>query len=61
MIVCTLATDCIPLYANVKANNYAGIYVSSLYSNLLVKAMEGSVGPDLVRQPDRLPRRGWTT
>jgi ABC-type branched-subunit amino acid transport system substrate-binding protein len=42
VIVCALATDCIPLYANVKANNYAGIYVSSLYSNLLVKAMEGS-------------------
>ena len=42
VIVCALATDCIPLYANVKANNYTGIYVSSLYSNLLVKAMEGS-------------------
>jgi ABC-type branched-subunit amino acid transport system substrate-binding protein len=42
VIVCALATDCIPLYANIKGNNYPGIYVSSLYSNLLVKAMEGS-------------------
>jgi ABC-type branched-subunit amino acid transport system substrate-binding protein len=43
VIVCALATDCIPLYANIQANHYPGIYVSSLYSNLLVKAMQGSL------------------
>ena len=43
MIVCALATDCIPLYANIQATNYPGIYVSSLYSNLLVTAMKGSL------------------
>jgi ABC-type branched-subunit amino acid transport system substrate-binding protein len=43
VIVCALATDCIPLYANIRANRYAGIYVSSLYSNLLVKSMQGSL------------------
>ena len=31
VIGCLLATDCIPLYAQIQANNYPGIYMSSLY------------------------------
>jgi ABC-type branched-subunit amino acid transport system substrate-binding protein len=42
VIACLLATDCIPLYAQIQANNYTGIYMSSLYSNLLVAPMKGS-------------------
>ena len=42
VIACLLATDCIPLYAQIQANNYPGIYMSSLYSNLLVGAFKGS-------------------
>ena len=41
-IVCLLATDCIAMYNLIKANNYTGTYISSLYSNILVKAMDGS-------------------
>jgi ABC-type branched-subunit amino acid transport system substrate-binding protein len=42
VIACLLATDCIPLYAQMQANNYPGIYMSSLYTNLLVGSMKGS-------------------
>ena len=42
VIACLLATDCIPLYAQIQANNFSGIYMSSLYSNLLVAPMKGS-------------------
>jgi len=42
VIACLLATDCIPLYAQIQANGYTGIYMSSLYSNLLVSPMKGS-------------------
>jgi ABC-type branched-subunit amino acid transport system substrate-binding protein len=41
-INCIAATDCIPLYGLVHASGYSGLYISGLYSNLLVKAMEGS-------------------
>ena len=41
-IVCLLATDCIATYTMLKANGYAGTYVSSLYSSFLTKAMDGS-------------------
>jgi branched-chain amino acid transport system substrate-binding protein len=42
VIACLLATDCIPLYNLIKANGYKGIFMSSLYSNLLAGAMNGS-------------------
>jgi branched-chain amino acid transport system substrate-binding protein len=41
-ILCLLATDCIPMFDLIKANGYTGTYISSLYSNILVKAMNGS-------------------
>jgi len=41
-ILCLLATDCIQMYNLIKANGYTGTFVSSLYSNILVKAMDGS-------------------
>ncbi|MFN8028246.1 MAG: ABC transporter substrate-binding protein [Acidimicrobiia bacterium] len=42
VIGCLLATDCIPLYAQMQANNYPGIFMSSLYTNLLVGTFKGS-------------------
>ena len=41
-ILCLLATDCIAMYNLIKANGYTGTYISSLYSNILVKALAGS-------------------
>ena len=41
-IVCLLATDCIQMYGLIKAHGYTGTYISSLYSNILVKAMDAS-------------------
>jgi ABC-type branched-subunit amino acid transport system substrate-binding protein len=41
-ILCLLATDCIQMYGLIKANGYAGTFISSLYSDILVKAMDGS-------------------
>jgi ABC-type branched-subunit amino acid transport system substrate-binding protein len=42
VIACLLATDCIPMYGLIKASGYKGIFMSSLYSNVLVGAMNGS-------------------
>jgi len=41
-ILCLLATDCIQMYGLIKANGYTGTFISSLYSDILVKAMDGS-------------------
>jgi ABC-type branched-subunit amino acid transport system substrate-binding protein len=41
-ILCLLATDCIPMYSLIHANGYTGTYISSLYSDLLTKTMDGS-------------------
>jgi ABC-type branched-subunit amino acid transport system substrate-binding protein len=41
-IVCLLAVDCIQMYGLIKANGYTGTFISSLYSNILVKAMDAS-------------------
>jgi ABC-type branched-subunit amino acid transport system substrate-binding protein len=41
-ILCLLATDCIAMYNLIHANGYTGTYISSLYSNILVKALSGS-------------------
>jgi branched-chain amino acid transport system substrate-binding protein len=43
VLVCLLSADCIPIYAQVKANNYEGIFQHNLYSDLLVGAMEGTI------------------
>jgi len=42
VINCALATDCIPMYGMIKAAGYKGLFLSGLYSNLLVSPMEGS-------------------
>jgi hypothetical protein len=42
-IVCLLSTDCINVFGLLKANGYKGVYQSPLYSDLLLKPMEGSV------------------
>lgn len=41
-IVCLLAIDCIGIYKLLQASNYAGTFVSSLYTDILVKPLEGS-------------------
>jgi ABC-type branched-subunit amino acid transport system substrate-binding protein len=41
-VACLLATDCIQMFSLMKANGYTGTYISSLYSNILLKAMDGS-------------------
>ena len=41
-ILCLLAVDCIQMYSLIKANGYTGTYISSLYSNILVKALDAS-------------------
>lgn len=41
-ILCLLATDCIKMYDLIHASGYTGTYISSLYSDILVKAMDGS-------------------
>lgn len=42
-MVCLLAVDCIAMYTGLKANGYEGVFQSPLYSDLLTRAMEGSV------------------
>jgi ABC-type branched-subunit amino acid transport system substrate-binding protein len=41
-VVCALAVECIPTWGLLKANGYQGTFISGLYSNLIVKQMEGS-------------------
>jgi ABC-type branched-subunit amino acid transport system substrate-binding protein len=41
-MLCLLGTDCIPIFNLVKAQGYKGTYISSLYSDALVKALDGS-------------------
>jgi branched-chain amino acid transport system substrate-binding protein len=41
-ILCLLATDCIGMFTQIKASGYEGIFISSLYSDILVKALGGS-------------------
>lgn len=40
---CLLGTQCINLYALMQANNYQGVFLTSLYTDLLLKPLEGSV------------------
>jgi len=41
-ILCLLATQCINVYTGLAAAGYQGTFISSLYSDILVKAMNGS-------------------
>jgi ABC-type branched-subunit amino acid transport system substrate-binding protein len=43
VIVCLLTTDCIPMYAQLQANKYPGLFLSALYSDLVLAPMKGSV------------------
>jgi ABC-type branched-subunit amino acid transport system substrate-binding protein len=52
-IYCFLSTDCIPVYQQIKANNYPGTYISSLYSELLTKTMSGSYAGIFFYPPDQ--------
>jgi branched-chain amino acid transport system substrate-binding protein len=42
VLVCLLSADCIPIYAQVQASNYDGIFHHTLYSDLLVGLMKGT-------------------
>ena len=42
-VVCLLSTDCISMWSLMKAQGYKGTYQSPLYSDLLLKPMQGSV------------------
>jgi ABC-type branched-subunit amino acid transport system substrate-binding protein len=42
-VVCLLSTDCISMWSLMKAQGYKGTFQSPLYSDLLLKPMQGSV------------------
>jgi ABC-type branched-subunit amino acid transport system substrate-binding protein len=42
VIVCLLTTDCIPIYGLLQANKYPGVFLSALYSDLVLGPMKGS-------------------
>jgi ABC-type branched-subunit amino acid transport system substrate-binding protein len=42
VMVCLLSADCIPIFAQLQANNYQGIFHHTLYSDLLVGLMKGT-------------------
>jgi branched-chain amino acid transport system substrate-binding protein len=42
-MICLLQVDCIPVWGQLKAAGYKGVYGHSLYSDALTKAMEGTV------------------
>jgi ABC-type branched-subunit amino acid transport system substrate-binding protein len=41
-ILCILSTDCLGLYDKISASGYQGTFMSPLYSDILVKALNGS-------------------
>ncbi|MCU1459827.1 MAG: transporter substrate-binding protein [Actinomycetia bacterium] len=43
VIVCLLTTDCIPIYGLLTSSKYGGVFVSSLYADQLLTALDGSV------------------
>ncbi|WP_214104212.1 ABC transporter substrate-binding protein [Acrocarpospora catenulata] len=45
VIQCYLSADCVQIYALLKANGFKGIYAHSLWSDAVLKPMEGSVVP----------------
>ena len=50
---CLLSTDCINMYNLIKAQNYKGYFISSLYSGLLTKLMSGSYAAIFFVAPDQ--------
>jgi hypothetical protein len=52
VMVCLLSADCIPMYTQLVANNYQGIFHHTLYSPLLVQAMKGSTTNIFWANPD---------
>jgi ABC-type branched-subunit amino acid transport system substrate-binding protein len=42
-MLCLLSTDCISMWSLIKANGYTGTYITSLYADVLVKALSGTV------------------
>jgi ABC-type branched-subunit amino acid transport system substrate-binding protein len=42
-MVCLLSIDCLPVWAQLQANNYEGVYQSTLYSDLLLTPLAGTV------------------
>jgi ABC-type branched-subunit amino acid transport system substrate-binding protein len=42
-IACLLSTDCIAMWSLLKASGFAGIYSSGLYSDAVLKPLQGSV------------------
>jgi ABC-type branched-subunit amino acid transport system substrate-binding protein len=43
VVLCLLSTECLSIWDLVKANGFSGIFISSLYSNFLTKALAGSL------------------
>ena len=43
VISCRVVTDCIPMWSQLQAAGFHGIYTHTLYTDLLLKAMKGSV------------------
>jgi len=52
-LICLLSTDCINMYNLIKAQNYKGYFISSLYSGLLTKLMSGSYASIFFVAPDQ--------
>jgi ABC-type branched-subunit amino acid transport system substrate-binding protein len=52
-IYCLLAVDCIPMYDKIKSGGYEGIYLSAVFSPLVVRQMEGSVATTFFVPPDQ--------
>ena len=50
---CLLSTDCINMYNLIKAQNYKGYFISSLYSGLLTKLMANSYAAIFFVSPDQ--------
>jgi ABC-type branched-subunit amino acid transport system substrate-binding protein len=53
LIVCNLVTDCIPMWNLIKAQGFEGTYIANLYSDLLVKALDGAVSSTLFTPLDQ--------
>ncbi|MFN8027779.1 MAG: ABC transporter substrate-binding protein [Acidimicrobiia bacterium] len=52
-MICLLSTDCINMYNLIKAQNYKGYFISSLYSGQLTKLMSGSYASIFFTAPDQ--------
>jgi len=58
VIQCRVVTDCIPMWDKLQAAGFKGMYFHTLYSDLLLKAMKGSiVGIGWANMSDPTPAR----